>query len=144
MREYLKNEFECQAEWRREKAGEYPDDERNLKAAEIFDRLAATLDDVPQNLIDAFAAVSARDADYPTVWDDYVRGIGFHTEPHDAAALIREYIDEVRLDRFTGEKAPSLRRVGEKSNCQPGDPCVPASAELAGAGALDQTKGGFQ
>jgi hypothetical protein len=44
--EHLKERFEMQAEWRREKAQQYPDDVRNLDAAETFDKLAATCRDV--------------------------------------------------------------------------------------------------
>lgn len=44
---HLQDSFERQAEWRREKAVQYPDDAtRNLSAAETFDKLAATIKDV--------------------------------------------------------------------------------------------------
>lgn len=44
---HLKDSFEMQAEWRREKAAEFPDDaKRNMDAAEVFDKLAATVKDV--------------------------------------------------------------------------------------------------
>jgi hypothetical protein len=42
-RQELQEEFERQAEGRRSKANEYPDGTRNIEAAEIFDRLAATV-----------------------------------------------------------------------------------------------------
>ena len=40
----LRDDFKEQAEWRREKAEQDPDDKRQLEAAAIFDRLAATVD----------------------------------------------------------------------------------------------------
>ena len=56
-RQTLKEVFETQAGWRAGKAAEYPDDKRNQKAAEIFRRLHDTLDDVPQDVIDAYQGV---------------------------------------------------------------------------------------
>ena len=47
----LRDHFEEQAEWRREKPERYPDDKRHLqKTAAIFDRLAATVDAIPQDV----------------------------------------------------------------------------------------------
>ena len=40
----LRDDFKEQAAWRREKAEQDPDDKRQLEAAAIFDRLAATVD----------------------------------------------------------------------------------------------------
>jgi hypothetical protein len=37
---HLKSDVEGTAEWRRQKAEEFPDDKRNLEAAEALDRLA--------------------------------------------------------------------------------------------------------
>ena len=42
--------FKEQAEWQREKAKQHLNDERSLKAAAIFDRLAASVDATPQTL----------------------------------------------------------------------------------------------
>jgi hypothetical protein len=50
----LQDCFKEQAEWRREKE-RYPDDKRCLEAAAIFDRLAATVDAIPQDLFRAFS-----------------------------------------------------------------------------------------
>ncbi len=47
----LKEVFEAQADWRAQKAAEYQNDDRNQLAVEIFNRLAATADDVPQELM---------------------------------------------------------------------------------------------
>ena len=54
MRQELKEEFEREAEWRRQKAAEYPDDKRNLDSAAGYDRLAATVGDVSDELMVAY------------------------------------------------------------------------------------------
>ena len=48
----LQDDFKEQAEWRREKAEQYPDDKRHLEAAAIFDRLAATVDAIRRTFIE--------------------------------------------------------------------------------------------
>ncbi len=110
FRDLLRYSFEGNADWRRRKAEEYPDDRRNLEAAEIFDRLLATVDKVPDNLIDAYAAVFNRDGDAPykasEVEQEHLRSVGFHSAPEDAAEFLREYLDAVE-----GEESPTLRAV---------------------------------
>jgi hypothetical protein len=56
----LKELFEAKSHWRSQCAEKYPDDSRNEKAVEILDRLAATAVDVPQHLLDAYAAAFLR------------------------------------------------------------------------------------
>ena len=51
----LRDDFKEEAEWRREKAKQYPHDERYLAAATIFDRLAATVDAIPQDVFITFS-----------------------------------------------------------------------------------------
>jgi hypothetical protein len=43
VKECLINEIECSAEWRREKAAEYPDDRRNEACASALERLAVEM-----------------------------------------------------------------------------------------------------
>ena len=50
IREILRDELDCAAEWRREKAEEYPDDERNLEAAALLHRIAATVDEIDDSI----------------------------------------------------------------------------------------------
>jgi hypothetical protein len=51
----LEMSFESSAEWRREKAAEYPQQaESNLAAAACLDRLAATCKDVSQKWVKAY------------------------------------------------------------------------------------------
>ena len=116
-REHLEEEFEGQAWWRRQKAAEYPGDDRNLKAAGIFDRLLATLDDVPQALWHAYAAARERDTQSGIenggtfVETEYLRSVGFHYEPANATEYIEGYIAEVGCDRLTGATEAPLRVV---------------------------------
>jgi hypothetical protein len=44
--EWAKIDFEREAEWRHEKATQYPNDPRNKKAAALLDRLAATVPEI--------------------------------------------------------------------------------------------------
>ena len=54
-RQSLRETFEHEAQWRLQKAAEYPEDERNLIAAQRYDRLANTVADVPDDLLVAYA-----------------------------------------------------------------------------------------
>ena len=47
IREALRLDFEQTADWRRSKAAEYPEDSRNLEAAALLDKLAASVETVP-------------------------------------------------------------------------------------------------
>ena len=92
-----------------------------VRNSNIFDQLLATLDDVPQNLWDAYAAAHERDTVAGVkgggvfVETEYLRSIAFAgtlgPKPENAAAYIRGYIDEVNLDRMTAEVRPTLRRI---------------------------------
>jgi hypothetical protein len=53
-RSELRDDFKEQADWRRETAEQHPDDKRHLEAAATFDRLAATVDTIPQDVFRAF------------------------------------------------------------------------------------------
>jgi hypothetical protein len=54
-RELLKAQLEDQAEWRRRKAVEYPDDRRNLDSAEEYEHLVKTVHDIPNVLLVAYS-----------------------------------------------------------------------------------------
>jgi hypothetical protein len=54
-RDELKMKFESKAEWRLRILEEYGD-QRNAKAADLLERLAETVADVPQHLLDAYEA----------------------------------------------------------------------------------------
>jgi hypothetical protein len=99
--EDLKTKFEMQAEWRREKAEEYPNDKRNQKAAEIFDRLLPTVHDIAPNVIHSYRDFcNGRDPNDPLpaieIEQEHLRNVGFHTEPQNAEEFLRELIDDLR------------------------------------------------
>ncbi len=51
IREALRLDFEQTADWRRSKAAEYPEDSRNLEAAALLDKLAASVETVAPDLL---------------------------------------------------------------------------------------------
>jgi len=91
-RQELQEEFERQAEWRRIKANEYPDGARNIEAAEIFGRLAATVGEVKSYQFDALLVFD----DVPDVelWNEMLRRVGFSLWPKTAEEFVRRYAAE--------------------------------------------------
>ena len=102
----LQDDFKEQAEWRREKAEQYPDDKRHLEAAAIFDRLAATVDGIPQDVFRAFSQIRRerwptgrrtvdRDAARRWLWlvTENCRGLRpiFYRGSNDAARITRRH-----------------------------------------------------
>ena len=90
----LRDDFKEEAEWRREKAEQYPDDERYLAAAAIFDRLAATVDAIPQDVFITFS-------EHPEIadglldverWTEMLRAVGFGSSPETAEEFVRSFI----------------------------------------------------
>jgi len=75
--EELKEEFERQAEWRREKAAQYPNDERNAEAAAIFDRLASSVAACPAEVIQAVGELFD-DLPDTEIWIEKLKLIGFY------------------------------------------------------------------
>ena len=74
----LRDDFKEQAEWRREKAEQYPDDKRHLEAAAMFDRLAATVDAIPQDVFIAFSKLEVDDGLLDVErWTEMLRDVGF-------------------------------------------------------------------
>jgi hypothetical protein len=93
----LKEVFKEQAEWRREKANQCPNDNHNLKVAAIFDRLAATVDAIPQNVFVAFSeGDSLLDVER---WTETLRDIGFGSSPETAEDLTRSFIADRMMRR---------------------------------------------
>ena len=90
----LRDDFKEEAEWRREKAKQYPDDKRHLEAAAIFDRLAATVDAIPQDVFITFS-------EHPEIadglldverWTEMLRAVGFGSSPETAEEFVRSFI----------------------------------------------------
>jgi hypothetical protein len=89
--ESLRDLFEEQASWRRAVAVDYPADERNLLAAEIFDQLAATADKVPDELLTAFDELFDDLPDQECLLE-MLRAIGFRSAPATAEEFVRDFI----------------------------------------------------
>ena len=96
----LQDDFKEQAEWRREKAEQHPADERNLKAAAVFDQLNATVDAIPQ---DVFRAFSEPDVDDGLLdverWTEMLRDVGFSSSPETAEEFVRSFIADRMMRR---------------------------------------------
>jgi hypothetical protein len=97
-------DLESTADWRRRKAEEYPDDERNLAAAETIDLLLKSLNGPETSgekveIFDRFNELiysgSSSGEDSPEevsrLWSDYRREIGFRRFPASGA----EYLDDL-------------------------------------------------
>ena len=94
IREALRLDFEQTADWRRSKAAE---DSRNLDAAALLDKLAASVETVAPDLLGAYG--SLRD-DYmdSEQHSEMFRQIGFHSWPETAEEFVKACI----ADRATG------------------------------------------
>jgi hypothetical protein len=92
----LKEELEDKAEWRRRKAVEYPDDRRNLDAADEYERLAKTVQQVPAALLVAYAE-SFEDLPDTEMWQEMLKDIfrGFWS-PVDATEMVQHFLDQKR------------------------------------------------
>ncbi len=92
QREMLRETFERQAEWWREKANEYPDDERTETAA-IFDKLAATVNAIPADVLSAYYALFD-DLTDKEVELEMLRRVAFDQAPETAEEYVRAFIAE--------------------------------------------------
>jgi hypothetical protein len=90
----LQDDFKEQAAWRREKAKQYPDDKRHLEAAAIFDRLAASVDGIPEDVFLVFSECADVDDGLLDVerWAEMLRDVGFQSAPRNAEDLVRCFI----------------------------------------------------
>jgi hypothetical protein len=111
VRDMLREDFEAQAEWRRNKAVEYPNDDRNSKAAEMFDKLAATVGAVPESLLDAYAATFSRweTSEVVTSHSEALREVGSRSAPADAAAFVRDFVERINPERRRFEALRGFR-----------------------------------
>lgn len=87
----LKEELERQAEWRREKVAEYPDDGRNADAATLLDRLAKSVERIDPVVVDTFYSLFDDGSD-SELWLEWLRQVGFHQWPESAEELCRAFI----------------------------------------------------
>ena len=96
----LRDDFKEQAEWRREKAERYPDDKRHLEAAAIFDRLAATVDAIPQDVFRTFSEFGVNDGLLDVErWTQMLCDVGFGSSPETAEDFVRSFIADRMMRR---------------------------------------------
>jgi hypothetical protein len=107
-RRLLKDQLESQAGWRRRKAVEYPDDRRNLDAAEEYERLAKTVQAVPDDLLVAYSE-AFEDASDSERWEEMLMDIfrGF-SDFTNATELVQAFLDAKREDAEDEGDAESL------------------------------------
>lgn len=114
MSEYLSEQIgynvENTADWRRRKAEEFPDDTRNLAAAEELERLAAEISGIPngseieRQISDAENSINGLPNDIlgevteevVEAISDELRAIGFHTSYGAAQEFLEWYRDLLR------------------------------------------------
>ena len=96
----LRDDFKEQAEWRREKAEQHPDDKRHLEAAAIFDRLAATVDGIRQDVFRTFSEPDVNDGLLDLEqWTQMLREVGFGSSPKSAEEFVRFFIADRMMRR---------------------------------------------
>jgi len=91
-RHELQEQFERQAKWRRIRADEHPEDTRNIEAAEIFDKLAATVGDIKSYQFDTLLVFD--DTSDLEAWNEMLRRVGFSLWPETAVEFVRRYAAE--------------------------------------------------
>lgn len=143
MSEYLNMAIGYQvgstAEWRRRKAEEFPDDRRNLVAAEELERLAAEIDRIGEadpihqriaQLHDSIDALDGRDDAWLDVSEgvsDELRSVGFHTGFETGLDLLEWYrgLLEEQLDELLDKAVP----VPDLDEQVENDPAVKAAKQ---------------
>ena len=73
------------------------EDDRNQRAAEIFDTLAATTDAIPQAVLVTYAALDW--SDHPELWSEHLRAVGFHDFPESASEFLGDFIEDLKRTR---------------------------------------------
>lgn len=86
----LREHFVSTAAWRREKADQFPDDARNIEAANILDKLAETEPKDHDLARQAFEAAHADDGYFfHELLGQSLREVGFDSFPKDADDFLR-------------------------------------------------------
>jgi len=94
----LQDVFKEQAEWRREKARQYLNEEHNLEAAAIFDRLAATVDAIPQDVLALSELGNVDDGLlYVERWTEMLCDVAFSSSPPETA---EDFVKSFIADRM--------------------------------------------
>jgi hypothetical protein len=92
IKEHLRLDFECVADWRRRKAQEYPDDRRYVEAAQELDVLALTVDRVAPEILTVYAELFEDGGDDDEKHDEMLRGIGFSSSYSSATEYVQKFI----------------------------------------------------
>src|SRR5262249_38789477 len=90
LKKILGMELQSEADRRRGSSEEYPDDKRHVAGAEQFQKLAATVKDVPHDIFATWLdrwPISPRGAVF-----DATRRVGVHPPYNSATELVRELI----------------------------------------------------
>ena len=117
------------ADWRRRKAGEHPRDAvRNLAAASVLDRLAATVKDIHPDYAIPYLELTDGSADdalrIAKTEQEMIKAAGFDLHWESAEEFVKEMIARARLFRPRSQRhqrpAPTFRQHEPASTGQPG------------------------
>ncbi len=95
-------DVEQTAEWRRSKAAEFPNDQRNTEAAIILERLASEIAAIEGSGLHKRLSQLAEDETFSTTLSTFLRLVGFRLFPNSAKDFIDELIDA--LDQGRGSQ----------------------------------------
>jgi hypothetical protein len=135
LNETIGNQVEWTAEWRRQKAAQFPNDRRNLQAAEELERLSREIDRLKDSDIEreiSEATDSITNIDDGDAWlsisesvSEGLRSVGFHDSYSTATEFLEWYRDlltEKLLD-LTEKAVPAPNLEDQVEN----DPAVKAA-----------------
>jgi hypothetical protein len=117
---YMVQQLEFQAEWRHGKAEEYPDDSRNLEAAEDLERLAKevadlTESDIVQRIESLWGLAREKkvEAWRADEWfNEQTGGIGFRTHFKNGTKLLEAYCEKLEDDLRCRHNDDVIARLG--------------------------------
>lgn len=96
-RSVLETEFFRRAEWRRRRAEQVPQEAaRNFEAARLLEKLASSLDEVPDELMKLFALHWGAGEDGSgniAKLEEEVRRVGFSMSPKDATEFVKVFTE---------------------------------------------------
>ena len=90
-REQLAIDLLLTADWRRRRACQCPDDQRDADAAALLDKLAVSVSQIDDELLDCCVSLWGDTREWE-LWSKMRREIGFHRWPANAAELVAEFI----------------------------------------------------
>lgn len=85
--------LERKAVWRREKAERYPEDVRNLEAAEMLESLAAQVNDIDPELLERFVSLDGENSNIEESASEVMTDIGFRRHYVKIDDMVRDIID---------------------------------------------------